>query len=74
MLQDRLPSRIVGTRFGIFAVLGLVWLAIEPATALAQIERYELGRRLREFEDRFVTLGLPYRVIGGPRFYGRRWR
>ena len=25
----------------------------------------------REFEDRFVTLGLPYRVIGGPRFYER---
>src|SRR2546426_10721118 len=24
-----------------------------------------------EFEDRFVTLGLPYRVIGGPRFYER---
>jgi DNA helicase-2/ATP-dependent DNA helicase PcrA len=26
---------------------------------------------MREFEDRFVTLGLPYRVIGGPRFYER---
>src|SRR5476649_1968306 len=25
--------------------------------------------QMREFEDRFVTLGLPYRVIGGPRFY-----
>ena len=28
--------------------------------------------QMREFEDRFVTLGLPYRVIGGPRFYERQ--
>ena len=27
--------------------------------------------QMREFEDRFVTLGLNYRVIGGPRFYER---
>ena len=27
--------------------------------------------QMREFEDRSVTLGLPYRVIGGPRFYAR---
>ncbi|HKJ75343.1 MAG TPA: UvrD-helicase domain-containing protein, partial [Alphaproteobacteria bacterium] len=26
----------------------------------------------REFEERFVTLGLPYRVIGGLRFYERQ--
>ncbi len=26
---------------------------------------------MREFEERFITLGLPYRVIGGPRFYER---
>lgn len=25
----------------------------------------------REFEDRFINLGLPYRVVGGPRFYER---
>jgi DNA helicase-2/ATP-dependent DNA helicase PcrA len=25
----------------------------------------------REFEERFITLGLPYRVINGPRFYER---
>ena len=30
------------------------------------------GFQLREFEERFITLGLPYRVIGGPRFYERR--
>ncbi len=27
--------------------------------------------QMREFEDRFVTVGLNYRVIGGPRFYER---
>ena len=29
------------------------------------------GFQTREFEERFLTLGLPYRVIGGPRFYER---
>ncbi len=28
--------------------------------------------QMRSFEDRFITLGLPYRVIGGPRFYERQ--
>ncbi len=28
--------------------------------------------QMREFEDRFVTLGLNYRVVGGPRFYERQ--
>ncbi len=27
--------------------------------------------QMRAFEDRFMTTGLPYRVIGGPRFYER---
>ncbi len=26
----------------------------------------------REFEDRFITLGLPYRVVGGAKFYERQ--
>jgi DNA helicase-2/ATP-dependent DNA helicase PcrA len=30
------------------------------------------GFQTREFEERFVTLGLPYKVIGGPRFYERQ--
>ena len=29
------------------------------------------GFQTREFEERFLTLGTPYRVIGGPRFYER---
>ena len=27
--------------------------------------------QMREFEERFVAIGLPYKVIGGPRFYER---
>ena len=30
------------------------------------------GFQTREFEERFITMGLPYRVIGGPRFYERQ--
>jgi DNA helicase-2/ATP-dependent DNA helicase PcrA len=29
------------------------------------------GFQTRAFEERFINLGLPYRVIGGPRFYER---
>jgi DNA helicase II / ATP-dependent DNA helicase PcrA len=30
-----------------------------------------ISAQMREIEDRLVTLGVPYRVIGGPRFYER---
>jgi DNA helicase-2/ATP-dependent DNA helicase PcrA len=30
------------------------------------------GFLMREFEDRMISLGIPYRVIGGPRFYERQ--
>jgi DNA helicase-2/ATP-dependent DNA helicase PcrA len=30
-----------------------------------------ISAQMREIEERFVSLGLPYRVIGGPRFYER---
>ncbi len=29
------------------------------------------SRQMRAFEERFIALGLPYRVIGGPRFFER---
>ena len=63
------------------------WDSEEEARAVGdEIERHQragemlndmaiLGRasfQMREFEDRFVTLGLNYRVIGGPRFYERQ--
>lgn len=28
--------------------------------------------QMRAFEDRFLTTGIPYRVVGGPRFYERK--
>ncbi|MGD8325279.1 MAG: UvrD-helicase domain-containing protein [Sphingomonadales bacterium] len=28
--------------------------------------------QMRSFEDRFLSIGLPYRVVGGPRFYERK--
>ncbi|REC59005.1 DNA helicase II [Rhodosalinus sediminis] len=30
------------------------------------------SHQMRAFEDRFLTIGMPYRVIGGPRFYERQ--
>jgi len=30
------------------------------------------GFQMREFEERMITLGITYRVIGGPRFYERQ--
>jgi DNA helicase-2/ATP-dependent DNA helicase PcrA len=42
-------------------------------TALGRIAiLVRAGFQTREFEERFITLGLPYRVVGGPRFYERQ--
>lgn len=41
-------------------------------TALSQIAiLVRAGFQTREFEDRFLTIAVPYKVIGGPRFYER---
>ncbi len=42
---------------------------VHPLNEIAILVRASF--QMREFEDRFITLGLPYRVIGGPRFYER---
>ena len=42
----------------------------EPLNSIAILVR--ASYQMRAFEDRFITLGLPYRVIGGPRFYERQ--
>ncbi|GLQ53460.1 ATP-dependent helicase [Devosia nitrariae] len=42
----------------------------EPLNSMAILVRASF--QMREFEERFITLGLNYRVIGGPRFYERR--
>ena len=48
---------------------------IEALQPRAQPQRVAILVRasfqMREFEDRFITIGLPYRVIGGFRFYER---
>ncbi len=63
-----------------------VWDGEEEARVIGDdIENYHTAKRslndiailvrasfqMREFEDRFINLGIPYRVIGGPRFYER---
>lgn len=40
-----------------------------PLSEIAVLVR--AGFQMREFEERMITLGLPYRVVGGPRFYER---
>src|SRR5262245_4006120 len=40
-----------------------------PLDEIAILKRASF--QMRECEDRFIQLGLPYRVIGGPRFYER---
>ena len=44
----------------------------EPPVKLGQMAvLIRAGFQTREFEERFIKLGVPYRVIGGPRFYER---
>jgi len=64
-----------------------VWDSEEEARTIGEeIEQFQRGGeslnsmailvrasfQMREFEERFITLGLNYRVIGGPRFYERK--
>ncbi len=43
----------------------------EPRGLNDQAILVRASHQMRAFEDRFLTIGLPYRVIGGPRFYER---
>ena len=64
-----------------------VWDSEEEARTVGEeIEQYQrdgdslnsmailvrASHQMRAFEERFITLGLNYRVIGGPRFYERK--
>jgi DNA helicase-2/ATP-dependent DNA helicase PcrA len=42
----------------------------EPLNSMAVLVR--AGFQTREFEERLITVGLPYRVVGGVRFYERQ--
>jgi DNA helicase-2/ATP-dependent DNA helicase PcrA len=44
----------------------------EPVDLNHQAILVRASHQMRAFEDRFLTIGLPYRVIGGPRFYERQ--
>ncbi len=44
---------------------------MEPVSLNDQAILVRASHQMRAFEDRFLTIGLPYRVIGGPRFYER---
>ena len=50
-------------------------LSLEPAFKKYRLEETAIlvraSHQMRAFEDRFLSIGLPYRVIGGPRFYER---
>ena len=50
-------------------------LSVQPALLKFWPEEIAIlvraSHQMRAFEDRFLTIGLPYRVIGGPRFYER---
>jgi DNA helicase-2/ATP-dependent DNA helicase PcrA len=49
---------------------GLRGLPPVPRNGIAILVR--AAHQMRAFEDRFLTIGLPYRVVGGPRFYERQ--
>ncbi len=44
---------------------------LEPFSLDQMAVLVRASHQMRAFEDRFLTIGLPYRVIGGPRFYER---
>lgn len=85
--QDRLGKTLfTDGEDGLKPTVAGVWDSEEEARAIGE-EIEQLQRKghsldevailvrasfqMREFEERFITLGLPYRVIGGPRFYER---
>ena len=45
--------------------------ALGPVRLSDQAILVRASHQMRAFEDRFLSIGLPYRVIGGPRFYER---
>ncbi len=45
---------------------------IDPVSLNGMAILVRASHQMRAFEDRFLTIGLPYRVIGGPRFYERQ--
>lgn len=44
---------------------------LDPVPLSKQAILVRASFQMRAFEDRFIAVGLPYRVVGGPRFYER---
>ncbi len=86
--QDRLGKTLwTEADAGVPVQVAGVWDGEEEARRIAdEIEALQRAGRLldsiavlvragfqtREFEERFLTIGLAYRVVGGPRFYERQ--
>ncbi len=56
-------ARLIGDDIELFQTRGA------PLSEMAVLVR--TSAQMREIEERFIAMGLPYRVIGGPRFYER---
>lgn len=61
-------ARWIGEEIG---ALGLGSRGLRPFSPNEIAILVRASHQMRAFEDRFLTIGLPYRVIGGPRFYER---
>src|SRR5882757_545120 len=77
------PTSEAGEKVGVTSVWDSEEEARQIGEEIEQLQRHgsalndvailvRASYQMREFEERFVTLGLNYRVIGGPRFYERR--
>ena len=64
ILDDEEEARFVGDR------IEELWRDGVPLHEIAVLVRASF--QMRQLEERFVTLGIPYRVVGGLRFYERR--
>ena len=62
--DDEEEARVIGEDIEKLRKVG------HPLNEIAILVR--ASAQMRAIEDRFITLGLPYRVIGGPRFYERQ--
>ena len=58
-IGDEIESAQTGTR------------GMDPISLNQMAILVRASHQMRAFEDRFLTIGLPYRVVGGPRFYER---
>jgi len=80
-------ARSMGDKSGDLLIVKAVWDGPEEARWIVEeIEKrhsdglslsnmvilVRAGFQILEFEERFINIGLPYRVIGGPRFYERK--